>query len=238
MDYTKSNLMNGKYRGSKVKSRSGFYIVLSIVFLVVLFKWGLPLFFNVISGPANKQSATAFKDNVPPQVPMISALPEATNAAKIRIEGFTEKEVDTDLLINDNVVDTEKTDANGAIILNGTLEAGSNRIIVRATDSSSNTSQSPVILINFDSKPVDLTVTSPKDGSEYFGGTNQTVDIKGTVSKPTATVIVNGSYAMVDKDGNFTQRIMLANGDNNIKIKATDTAGNTAESSLKLVFSQ
>lgn len=237
MDYTKSNPMNGRYRETKSKKNlSRYYILLSVVFIVVLFKWGIPLFFNVLSGPDGTENNTAFADSIPPQVPMLSALSEATNSAKISVTGFTEKEVDVELLINDELVDTQKSDENGAISLEGSLTKGENRLLVNAKDSAGNTSQSPVVLITYDNSPLELILESPKDGSEYFGSNNQTVDIKGKVNKTGTTVIVNGSYSMTDKDGNFNQRILLNNGENNILIKATDKAGNLNEKTLKLIF--
>ncbi len=236
MDYTKSNPMNGKYRESKKKNLSRYYLLLSVVFVVVLFKWGIPLFINIISGPDGEQTAQTQVDNLPPQVPMLSALPEATNSARVFVNGYTEKEVDTELYINDGLVDSQKSDENGAIALDGVLEKGSNRIMVSAKDSAGNSSQSTVLFITYDNAPMDLLIGSPKDGTEYYGSTNQTVDIKGKVNKPNSTVIVNGSYAMTDKDGNFSQRILLNDGENNILIRATDKAGNTNEKNIKLRY--
>ena len=228
--------MIGKYRQAKTKSRSTYYIVLSVVFVIVMLKWGVPGFINLISGPSKKQPVSTYQDNLPPQTPVISALPEATNSAKIVVNGFTEKTVDTELYLNDALTDTKKSDDNGAFSLQGSLEKGANRVIVKARDSAGLSSQSEVIMITFDDKAVELTIDSPKDGSEFFGGNNQTVDISGSVSKPEATVIVNGSYTFVGKDGKFNQRIQLSNGDNNLTISATDKAGNKVEKSLKLTF--
>lgn len=236
MDYTKSNNMNGKYRETNSKSRSRFYILLSVIFVFVMFKWGVPFFIGVISGPATVRSNSTYQDNLPPQTPLVSALPEATNSAKVIVQGFTEINADTELYINDAMVDSKNTDENGAFLLEGKLVNGSNRITVTARDSAGLSSQSNVTLITFDDKPVVVKIESPKDGTEYFGTNSQSVDINGTVNKPESTVIVNNSFANVGKDGKFSQRIQLNSGENNIVISASDKAGNTKEETLKLVF--
>lgn len=236
MDYTKSESMNGKYRATKEKNRSGFYIVLSVIFLIVLLKWGIPVFIGVLSSPSSTPNNTTMNDNVPPQIPVISALPEATNSSKIKVEGFTEMDADVELFVNDEVADSGKADSNGAFTLRGNLVKGSNRIQLKAKDASTNISQSEIVTVTYDDKPIELIISSPKDGSEYYGSVNQTVDIKGAVNKNDATVIVNGSYASVDKEGSFNQRIMLNNGDNNIVVKVSDRSGNQVEKSFKLIY--
>lgn len=228
--------ITGKYRDTKEKNRSRYYILLSIVFIFVLIKWGIPAFINYMSGPTVKNNNSSYTDVIPPQIPQLSAVPDATNSASFEVTGYTEKGVDVALFINDALADTKKSDDNGAFVLDGKLDAGQNRMFVKATDSAGNSSQSDARLINYDNKPVELTIDSPKDGNQYFGSNSQTIDIVGTVSKPDSNVTVNGSFVFVGKDGSFDQRFQLSNGDNNLKVIAVDTAGNTVEKDLKVVF--
>lgn len=228
--------ITGKYRDTKEKNRSRFYILLSVVFLAVLIKWGVPAFINYISGPSVKKNDTPYTDVVPPQIPQLSAVPDATNSASFVVQGYTEKNVDVELYINDALVDTKKSDDSGAFTLDGKLDVGQNRMLVKARDAAGNTSQSDARLITYDNKPVDLTIDSPKDGNQYYGSNSQTIDVVGSVSKPDSTVTVNGSFVFVGKDGKFDQRYQLSNGDNNIKVIAVDTAGNTSEKDFKVIF--
>lgn len=236
MDYTKLMPITGKYRESKEKSRSRYYILLSIVFVIVLIKWGVPAFIDYVSGPSVSQSNNSEKDVIPPQIPVLSAVPEATNSARFEVQGYTEKEADVELFINDNLVDTKKSDDNGSFVLNGNLEVGSNRLSIKARDTSGNFSQSEDRVITYDNKPVELIIDSPKDGNVYYGSNSQTVDIVGSVNKPDSTVTINGSFAFVSKEGKFNQRYQLTNGENNLKIIVVDRAGNTTEIELKLNF--
>ena len=95
---------------------------------------------------------------------------------------------------------------------------------------------SEVKLVIFDNKPLELTITSPKDGTELFGKNNQVVDIQGESSKPDSQVIINNSFVIVGKDGSFLHRLQLQNGSNEIKVVASDKAGNSAETKITLVY--
>lgn len=227
--------MIGRYRASKEKSRSRFYILLSIVFVIVLFKWGIPYFVNFIAGNgAPRQEAQ--NDTIPPQAPILAALPEATNSSSLVIEGYTEPNSALDILINDsiNVTDTAKEDGSFSSVAR--LAVGSNRVQVRAADAAGNQSVSEVKIVVYDSTPIDLTISSPKDGTEYFGKNNQVIDIKGSVSKANSQVVINNSFVVVNNDGSFDHKYQLTNGNNEIKIVASDSAGNTAEETITIVY--
>ena len=176
------------------------------------------------------------KDIIPPQSPIISALPEATNSARVAVEGFTEKGTQVQILVNDIVDKVDIADDSGLFSFETNLIPGLNRIQLRAKDAANNESMSEVTLITFDNKPIELIVVSPKDGSEYFGKINQIIDIKGEINKTDGQVLINNSFVQVDKTGQFVHRFMLSGGENTIKVVASDKAGNTAEKTLKLVY--
>lgn len=227
--------MPGRYKQSKNRKKSRFYILLSIIFVVVMFKWGIPLFMDFVAGNG-AQKVNTIVDIIPPQSPVISALPEATNSANVVIEGFTEKGAQIELLVNDLVEKISVADETGAFTFESSLISGQNRVQLRAKDAAGNESMSEVSLVVFDNKPVELTVASPKDGSEYFGKNNQVIDINGSVNKTEAQVLINNSFVLVNRDGSFIHRFMLAGGENTIKVVALDKAGNTTEKNLKLVY--
>jgi bacillopeptidase F len=227
--------MAGRYKKSQNKNRSRFYILLSVIFVFVMFKWGLPLFMNLVAG-SGAQRINTDNDIIPPQSPIISALPDATNSARIVIEGFTEVGASVELLLNDSVDKITKADETGSFIFETSLISGQNRVQLRAKDETGNESMSEVTLVTYDNKPVELTVTSPKDGSEYFGKINQAIDIKGEVDKAGSQILINGSFVQVDRAGAFLHRFMLTGGENIINIVASDKAGNTAEKTLRLIY--
>lgn len=229
--------MPGRYKQSQNKHRSRFYILLSVIFVVVMFKWGIPLFMSLIAGNGAQRAVTG-KDIIPPQTPVISALPEATNSARIVVEGYTEAGASVDLLLNDQVDKVMTADQTGMFSFQTVLISGQNRIQLRAKDEAGNESMSEVSLITYDNKPINLTITSPKDGSEYFGKTNQVIDINGSVDKANSQVTINNSFVQVNSDGTFVHRFMLSGGENTLTIVATDKAGNTAQETLTLSYTQ
>ena len=200
-----------------------------------MFKWGLPLFINIIAGNGASRINTDV-DIIPPQSPIISALPSATNSAMIVIEGFTEARASVDLLMNDQVSEITQADDMGSFSLRTTLVRGQNTVQLKAKDVSNNESFSDKYSVLFDDEPIELIILSPKDGTEYFGKTNQVIDVKGEVEKDDSQVLINNSFVQIDRNGSFVHRIMLSGGDNKIVIVATDKSGNTSEKSINLVY--
>jgi hypothetical protein len=203
-------------------------------------KWGVPLFVNLVAGPtATKGSLTSGDDdNIPPQTPIISALPEATNSARIRVEGFTEPKVEIWLWRNEEMLMTAQSDDSGSFGFDLDLTEGENRIQVKARDSQGNESESTIKTVVFDKSEIVITIESPADNSEIFGKTNQNLTVIGKVSKPEASVSVNGNFARVDSQGKFGATIRLNEGDNTVVVRATGRAGNTAEKiiTVRLTF--
>lgn len=227
--------MAGRYRINRETRRSRFYMLLSVIFIVVMYKWGIPFFVSVIAGKGSVL-INQEQDVIPPQSPVLSALPEATGSASILVEGYTESGAALDLMVNDAVSQTSKAEADGSFAIYGMLSMGPNRVYVRAADEAGNISSSEVKLVSFDNKPVVLTVLSPKDSSEFFGGNNQVIDITGEVNKANSQVVINNSFVVLDKEGKFTHRFQLADGNNEIKIVASDRAGNTDEMVIKILY--
>ena len=227
--------MAGRYRKANENNRSRFYILLSVIFVGVMLKWGVPYFMNVIAGNGG-QKAAALKDIIPPQVPITSALPEATNSSSLIIEGYTEGGAAIDVLVDDKVTMTDKANVDGSFAIRISLATGQNRIQVRAADESGNVSSSAIKIVDYDDKPIEVTIFSPKNGNEYFGKNGQIIEIKGEVSKADSEVTINNSFVVLDKTGSFLHRFQLAEGSNEIKVIATDKAGNTSENILKTVY--
>lgn len=227
--------MPGRYRRTNENGRSRFYILLSVIFIAVMFKWGIPYFMNVVAGKGGAK-AVSEKDIIPPQIPILSALPEATNSASIVVEGFTEAKSALDFLVDDKIFVTDVSADDGSFAIRVGLVPGANRVQVRAADEAGNISISPVKLVTFDDKPIELTIASPKDGSEYFGKNSQIVEIKGEVNKPDSQVTINNSFVTLNSTGEFVHKMQLSAGDNEIVVVATDKAQNTTEAKLKIVY--
>ncbi len=228
--------MSGRYRRAQEGNRSRFYFLLSAIFIFVIIKWGFPLFLKIIAGNAIDKTQQEV-DIIPPQTPLLSALPEATNEAEIMVEGYTEASAKLELTVNDVLTKTDTAKEDGSFLLSATIQTGNNRIQVRAVDTANNASLSEVKIVTLDKEPVTLTISSPKDGTEYIGKNSQSVEITGKVSKANVEVIANNSFVSVNRDGTFVHKLLLSQGENNIEIIASDKAGNTDKQTLKLTYS-
>jgi bacillopeptidase F len=85
-----------------------------------------------------------------------------------------------------------------------------------------------------------LDVSSPSDGQGFNKNqvnTGNTINVAGKTDQG-VSVTVNGFWAVVDDNNNFSYTLPLQNGDNQIKIVAVDLAGNKTEKDLKVNFSQ
>lgn len=198
-------------------------------------KWGVPYFMSVVAGNGGAKAA-AVKDIIPPQIPILSALPEATNSSAIVVEGYTEAKAAIDFLVDDKIFVTDKAADDGSFAIRVGLNSGQNRIQVRAADEAGNMSTSVIKIVTYDDKPIILTILSPKEGSEYFGKNSQVVEIKGEVNKPDSQVTVNNSFVTLDNSGGFVHKFQLSGGENEIKAVATDKAQNTTEQVIKIIY--
>lgn len=228
--------MRETYRDRKRGNSSWKYFLVSILLIGVFIKWGIPFFLEVISGPSGKKVKIA-EESLPPIIPQLSALPEATFSASIVVEGFTDKEVEVTAVVNDQNGDTAITDKDGAFSLTAKLADGENRIQIKAKNGDQKESASVIKIVTRDDKPINITLDSPKDGTEFSGKSNQVVEFRGKLDKSEADLTINNAFARVMSDGKFSLMFRLSEGDNEIKIVATDKAGNRSEKSLRLSFS-
>lgn len=226
------------YSDRRNKGRSGLYFIVGIVFLVAMFKWGMPAFINLLASEPNKTVGTKIaSDGVPPQIPVLSALPMATNSAQIKIEGFTTANVDVKLFNNGESTDSTRSDDNGRFQFSLKLENGENKISVGAVNADGLESKSDENLVNYDVSEITLTIDNPKDGQEIFGRQNQNLEIKGKLNKNNVNLRVNGLMVPVDSSGNFSRTLKLNEGETKIDFNVLDQAGNSLNKSMTIKFS-
>lgn len=226
----------GRYRVKKEKKQSRFFLLLSIVLLFVLIKWGLPFFVDILAGKPGQRIEVNEEDSVPPQQPVISALPEVVNVPDITISGYTEALASLELIINNVIVLNGVADNSGAFEFKTTLSKGEHRISVRAKDAADNESESIVKQVVFDPEKLEIIIIDPKDRTEIIGINNKNITIQGKVNKTETIIKVNGGFAVIDTEGNFKQTVSLNEGENQIEITAEDKAGNKAEKTIVLTY--
>ncbi|HSX40329.1 MAG TPA: hypothetical protein VLF68_01825 [Candidatus Saccharimonadales bacterium] len=228
-------------RSRERKSKQTLFLTLFgiIVFLVLLFKFGIPFLVNLslfFSGA--KQTATSHKNSltfVAP--PILNPTFTATNTAQISVSGTVSNgKEDVELFINGNKKDTVTAKDDGTFKFdNVSLQDGSNDIKAKAKTTDNKESDfSDSLTIALVKKAPTLSVDAPSDG-QTFSKDNNNIQVNGKTD-PDMKVTVNGFWAIVDSSGNYKYMLTLQKGDNQIKVVATDQAGNTAEKSIKVIY--
>lgn len=211
-----------------------------VVVLFLLFKFGIPLlirFSLFISNGRNGSDTTQTVDQptfIAP--PSLNPYATATNSAQIAISGNGDTKQQIKLYVNNQVVDSQSTDSKGNFSFNNvTLSNGSNTIQAKADINGKESDFSNTVSVSYLNKAPSLQVNSPSDGQSFAKDPSLTVNGK---TDPSATVTVNDFQAIVDDSGNFSYTMQMQNGDNQLKVIASDAAGNKTEKDLKVTYSQ
>lgn len=203
----------------------------SIILILFLIFYGLPLFTKYILYLGNTKQDV---NNIQPSdglsyiaPPVLDDSFNATNSAKITISGIAAKGQTVKLYTNGSIAGQQDTDDQGKFNFdNVILNNGNNTIQAKSFAGSKESAFSNTLTIRYLNKGPNLTVTAPNGDETLSGGDNQTLHVQGSTD-PNTNVTINGSWAIVNDNGSFTYDFPLQNGDNDIKIIATDQAGNT-----------
>jgi hypothetical protein len=222
------------------KSRKTLFlsIVGILIVLFLLFRFGIDILVNFstfISGSKANQTTTTNQINfIPP--PILNPLAPATNSAQIIITGKAVKDQTIDLYVNDSNVDQVQVNKDGNFTFNESLKNGDNQIKTKAVASGKESDFSDTFDVVYKNSPPTLDIASPSDGQSFKKDQN-TVSVTGKTDSG-VTVTVNGFWAVVDDNNNYSYTLSLQNGDNQIKVVAIDQAGNKAEKDIKVNYSQ
>lgn len=209
--------------------------IILIVFLV--FKFGIPLLVNFSLFLSGSQSKNETNIQSPSFIapPVFDSFPQATSSADIIISGIASKNQTINLYINDDLVDTAIAGDDGRFSFKQTLKPGENTLKAKVVVNEKESDFSNTIAIVFKSAPPSLNVNSPSD-NQSFSKDQNVAEVKGTTD-PDVKVTVNGLWAITDANGNFSYSLPLQNGENKIKVEATDIAGNRTEKEIKITYS-
>ena len=135
-------------------------------------------------------------------------------------------------IYNDGVeIATVGANEDGAYAVDVSLQEGENVLTAKASTEQGITDPSAPVKVIFDPNAPELSITAPTDGSKI---NKETVTVTGTITDDHLdSVTVNGTAAKV-ADGTYSARVMLDEGINEIKVVATDKAGNSSEKSVNI----
>ncbi len=213
--------------------------ILAVLFLVI--KLGIPLLVNFSLSIANQKDKTTESQNANSSdtsfiaPPILNPPPIATNSAKIIVSGIGNPNQTIRIYINDQIKDDIQTKKDGSFSAMEDIAKGLNTINAKAQIKGKESDFSNSVTVTYiDTKPT-LDLTSPTDGQSFSKDQN-TAPVSGKTSTG-AKITVNGFWAIVDDNNNFSYNLPLQNGDNQIKVVATDDAGNTTEKDVKVTYS-
>ena len=211
--------------------------ILGIILVTLLvFKFGIPLLINLslfLSGSKGDQEQLESKDSSFIAPPILNSFPQATSSANIIISGISSKNQTIKLYINDSFINETKTKEDGIFSFEEKIEPGESTIKARAVAGDKESEFSKSIAISLKSAPPSLKVSSPSDGQSFKD--QNTADIQGTTDSD-VKITVNGFWAITDSNGNFSYKLPLQNGENKIKVIATDIAGNKSEKEIRVTY--
>lgn len=228
----------------KIERQSKNGLLLSILGVVIIvisaIKFGIPFLINLSlfleTDRAQRTAKIIQKQTVFISSPILNPIPYATNSANISISGIAQSNEKVELYINNELKDQTTSQKNGLFIFkNVTLNQGQNTIKARAEKENSQSDFSPIEIIAFANKAPSLSIESPTD-KQSFSKDNSPITIRGKTD-PGANITINGFWAIVQGNGDFSYQLPLTNGDNQIKVVATDTAGNKTEKDLSVSYS-
>lgn len=204
-----------------------FFLVFGLKILV-----GFSLMVDAIRGgtPASQQQSSLILP------PVLDPLPTATNSASLTVAGSATPGLI--LLVYVNEEETKKLlvpkDGRFSVSSIKVLD-GTNTISAKVTDEKQNMSDlSNVLTIRIKRSPPALDISTPAPNATIIGDQNK-VDVSGKAEEE-STITVNDRFVVVQNDGSFSYPYPLNEGDNTLRIVATDAAGNQTIVERKVTY--
>ncbi len=202
-----------------------------IILIVILVVFGTNLLtaFSLFIEKSQDSNATTQTDTqndsyIAP--PSLNPVASATNKPQVDVSGYAQKNLTIVLYVNNQLMDKTSTTDNGQFHFPSVaLHAGQNTITVKAESNNKQSVDSNADTISYLKNPPSLAISQPQDGQGFSKDSSPTVSVQGQTDS-SAKVTVNGAWAIVDDLGKYNYLYTLKDGDNDIKVIATDDAGN------------
>lgn len=183
-----------------------------------------------------EESTTSGLLSSAPATPTLTDIPEATNQKMISFKCYADPGSSAMLYVNEVLKTQTVVDKDGNFTFNDIALVTNSAVVYVKTKNDKNQESGPskAYTVLFDDKSPQLEVKNPQDGAKFIDP-SPFYTVEGTANE-VVTVYVNDHQATVDSDHNFRVVISLKEGDNFLKIKAADKAGNISEVDRKLVY--
>ncbi|WP_121641429.1 S8 family peptidase [Virgibacillus sp. Bac330] len=152
-----------------------------------------------------------------------------TNKQQVTVEGNASPTTTIQLMNNGEEIGSAEIGDDGAFAIPAELAEGENELTAVSQLDGNPTGESEPVNITLDTEKPELTIDSPKNEEKL---NRETVTVEGSVSDNNLDAVkVNGKKAKV-QDGKYSKRILLDNGENEIKVVAQDAAGNKTKEKI------
>ncbi len=227
-------------RRTESQSRKNLFLSILgiVVVLVLLVKFGIPLLVNFslfLSGQKKPDMSSKSSQTTYLSPPVLDQTTNATNSADFIITGTAVKNEEIDLYVNDLLSSKKIAEDNGNFSFQVTLQTGENKIKAKVAKDNKESDFSNELDVTYRNAPPSLSLDSPTDGQKFEKDQN-TIQVLGKTDSG-VRITVNGFWAVIGENNNFSYSLLLQNGDNTINIVAQDQAGNKIEKDIKVTYS-
>lgn len=208
-------------------------IIVFAVLALFVFAPAIGSFFGLFSKYRNQKEETV---NIRLNPPILNDMPESVKESTMSLNGYSQPGSQVKLFVNGpQVAETTAGADGGFTFTNIKLNQGKNTLFAKATDSSgSESDKTQNYFVSVDVTKPKLEITSPKDG-DTIKNLDKRITVTGKVDEK-CTITVNGKMAILKPDMTFEFLLGVDEGKVEIKVEATDTAGNITDETINITY--
>lgn len=223
-----------KKERTKIVKQTVWFVVFGVILVLVFIFFVLPLFFRVIDSILNTNPLPE-EESVILQAPVLVAPVAATHSAELKIEGIGQPKTKAVLVVNGEKGPQVDTADDGSFSGVVQLTSGENSIVAYTMDEKENESNpSRDYRVILDNEAPKLELKEPEEG-KTFDSKQKLITVSGTTD-PGVKLYLNDRFFSPKADGGFSTTFSLNDGENILKIRAIDQAGNQSEVERKVTF--
>lgn len=225
-----------RIRSKRASKQGVWFLVMAVILVLVTIFWGLPALARLAGNLIATDSTQVTKYELKPTPPIISDIPEATHSAKVAINGYAQPGIDVVMYLNGAEIGRKLTSESGTFSFqNVPIASGDNSVYAyTSTPQGLMSEKSKEYIITLDNEKPTVTLDSPKDGEVMRGTSQRIATFVGGVNEEGAKVYIGERMAILTSEGKFNLPYQLVEGDQEIAVKAVDSAGNESVTTIKL----
>lgn len=221
------------------KRQALFFALGTIIVIILLIQFG-PLIINTFGNIVYTLRGADSPDNNQIvgsellQAPILQGVPEATQSALVSFSGIAPSDEGLiEIYLNDKLEEEVTLDST-RFDVELDIRRGENTLKARYSFNDKTSAYTEEYVINYTTAKPELEIAFPSDNAT-FTRADKSITVSGKTD-PENTVTINSFRAIVDSDGTFNYLLQLNDGENQISVIATNPAGVTTQSNLKVTY--